>query len=600
MAVNGAADTYYIKLKAGDTIYQYVFGQGGIDPGYQPLLSVTKGTVVAFFHDTDVLNEVQTGELMSLSLGNNAAFELSGALPGDILTNYNDKTGEIDMSGLLGPKQAIGSITVSGSVGGSILAGGAIKSVVVQGHVDEVLTGTAANGKTFSLLPGTGSGDGTLSIVAAQNEAGGSITNARIGAATLIAAGDGGAGGKGGLLSYIQIVQDIDGVVLRAGSGGDGTAGKTSGGTGGDVKDIFIGGVVEVPLSPNSDVKILAGDGGDGFGSGSGGKAGSATNVYFGYDAVGKKPVESAALLQDNVEVAAGKGGDGKNGGAGGKITNVQIRALTGEDTDPVNPPDIDELIVRAGNGGAATDLNTGKGGAGGSLSKVDVFNFHVLTFDPDILVKAGDGGAANNNATGANGGSVSDVHVLGYNANVFAGLGSDGKKGGSGGSISKVYFLQDDTIRLHTGSIGAGSGGDGKNGAGGKAGKLATVSLLNADLSSFTINPGTMGNGGDAIKGKGGEGTSISDLTIIDIDSGFSLNGALTVRAGNGGDGDSGGGKGGAVSKVDYFGQDLGVTVMGRQWRQRHRQRRGRRGWLGHDAQCFRFRPRKWPLCGR
>jgi hypothetical protein len=92
-AVRGAAtveNAYYLYLSAGDTLK--VFNSTA---GPEDYLVVTSGNVVAFFIDgfgTGVANnEVEEGELVSISMGKNAAFDLRSGLAGDVLTNLDER-----------------------------------------------------------------------------------------------------------------------------------------------------------------------------------------------------------------------------------------------------------------------------------------------------------------------------------------------------------------------------------------------------------------------------------------------------------------------------------------------------------------------------
>jgi hypothetical protein len=556
----GANNTYYLKLEAGDTLFQFFPGNG-----YQSLINVTSGTVVAFFVDGGQLNESEPGELKGIALGTKVKAQISAPVDGDILTIYNDQTGGLDLNpttdigGLNGPKQTIGDLTIGGSVNGGIYSGGAITKLTVQGNVQEILTGKAANGRSFDLFTGALGGEGTLNIAPTSGEAGGSITNVRVGSVGLIEAGGGGAGGKGGVISQLQVLQDSDGMIIKAGSGGNGVAGKPTGGLGGDVTKVYVSGFTDP--TANDTIQILAGDGGVAALGGKGGAGGKATNVFVGFDLSANVAIPSGPFLFDNVEVASGKGGDGKVGGVGGALTNVKIRAVTPDSADPL----VTELVVRAGNGGAAVENTGGAAGAGGSVSLVDVRNqqnLEAVAFDSDILVRAGNGGLGNPNSNGAAGGSVTSVTLLGFNAEVFAGNGSEGKQGGKGGALSKLDLLQSDNILAHTLRISAGSGGKGDNGNGGIGGNVSAVRVLSSDLSELTINGGTGANGGIGVKGKGGLGGSVSDISITDVDTGFQLSGGLSIRTGNGGDGDSGGGKAGDLSRLTFFGQDLTILA--------------------------------------
>ena len=577
LAVGGDATTHYLQLTAGDELWQ--FFQGG---GYQKVITVTKGSLVAFFVDKStaqggITNEVESGELKGIALGPNVSAEIASPVDGDIATVFDPKLNRLSYSAgpalpdLLGPKQGIAKLTIGGSVNGGIFAGGIITNLTVQGNVEQIANGLAADGVMIDFFTGVAGGEHTLAITAAPGEAGSAITGVRVGSlgdlivpgSGLIEAGTGGAGGKGGALSQIQVLQDTDGFTLRAGSGGAGIVGKLNGGAGGEVNTVFVSGFTDT--TPGDSIHIFSGDGGAGAPAalgkapGNGGAAGKLTNVFVGYDAVNKLPVGSGPLLHEYVEIVSGKGGDGKTGGLGGAFTNVKVRVETSDAAGV-----FDEIVVRSGDGGKGIDLFGGAAGAGGLISKLDIRNQHLLSFDPDILVKAGDGGVndAPSVAKGGIGGSLTDVTLLGFNSMVLAGNGSDGKVGGLGGSLSIVKFVQDDTILTHTLVLEAGTGGDGGNGNGGNGGQLKNVKVLNSDLSLFTVNANGGGAGGIATKGKGGIGGSVTDLDVTDDDTGFAIAGNFILRAGAGGDGTKGGGKGGDLTKANFFSLDLGVDA--------------------------------------
>ena len=564
-AVGGDANTYYIKLKSGDQIQQ--FGNGG----FTPLITITKGSVVAFFVDsttTGVLNQVDPGELSGISMGSGAAFKLNKDLDGSVLSNFDDKLNKIVMTNLVGPKQSIAGIETGGSVTGGIYAGGNIANLSINGSVPQIFTGLAASGVAFDLLRGAGNGgNGTLTITAAAGEAGGSISGVEVRSITSLVAGGGGIGGKGGGVSTIKILEDNNGVLIRAGAGGASVGGK-SGGNGGDVSSVFLSGAADVTADF---VQILAGDGGGTLAVNAGGKGGAGgkvTNVFVGYDAVGTLPVASAGILANLVEVGAGAGGAAKAGGNGGTLTNVKV--LTQTKDLLVNPFSIApyEVSVHAGNGGAPNDGTGGAGGVGGKLTTVEILNQNTDVSSPaGVLVAGGNGGQTlvpNVNAKGAEGGAVSGVMILGFNADVFAGDGSSGIAGGKGGALTAVKFLTQDIILPNVVNVAAGTGGEGFNGNGGKGGELKTLSIANSNLKSLTVNAFGGGDGGLSTKGKGGDGGLVSALDIIDGDNGTgpAFSGEFLLRSGKGGAGDKGGGNGGEISSVNFFAEDLGVNV--------------------------------------
>ena len=99
LAVHGGdANTYYLQLNAGDTLWQ--FFQGG---SYQKAITVTKGSLVAFFVDKTteqggITNEVESGELKGIALGPNVSAEIASPVDGDIATVFDPKLGRLSFS----------------------------------------------------------------------------------------------------------------------------------------------------------------------------------------------------------------------------------------------------------------------------------------------------------------------------------------------------------------------------------------------------------------------------------------------------------------------------------------------------------------------
>ena len=102
-----------------------------------------------------------------------------------------------------------------------------------------------------------------------------------------IQAGDGGTGGEGwGDQQSWRVISDTDGMVIKAGNGGAGLAGK-SGGIGADISNVYVSGFSDG--TANNVIQILAGNGGDLAANtgGKGGNGGKATNIFVGYDKSG-------------------------------------------------------------------------------------------------------------------------------------------------------------------------------------------------------------------------------------------------------------------------------------------------------------------------
>ncbi len=621
-AVHGAGvnNTFFLRLTKGDQVFGFTQATS-----YQEIINVKSGNVIAFFVDYNGNNNYDQGELTGLSLGKDAQVTISTNVRGDIVTNLNENGTKttaddtLDLAGLVSPKQGIKQLNIQGgSVFGKVLSGGAIKKIQIAGNVDMVLAGSAVNNTdantnanfpvrdgfadglpdgftaydffpardinnngvlddAFEAQPG---GGGQAVFTPAPGLAGVSITNVLIKSVTdRIEAGSGGAGAKGGSLKSIQITEDTDGFRLQAGRGGAATGGP-SGGAGGSIVKVYVGGFPDE--TPNNagvgglPVAIVAGAGGDGPAAGQGGKGGLVKDVNVGFELNQGKVNPSSFLLSDSVLVAAGAGGAGRVGGAGGKIAGVNIRLST---PDAVG----DEIRVIGGAGGAALDANVGKAGTGGSLQKIIVSN-QSLSGHSDTLIQAGDGGVNSGQARGGKGGAVANVKFLGFDLRLLGGNGSDGGVGGAGGSIKNLLSQDTTEIGARDVIIGAGRGGNGLDGNGGNAGNVQLLRAVNSDVVSFLINPGTMGAGGNSIGGKGGRGSAVKDIKWGDTDLPNPIGtpdvlGIIDLRGGRGGDGEKGGGVGGALAQIEIGAIKAGFIGLGGQGGNATQQGRGGAG---------------------
>ncbi|MES2572646.1 MAG: hypothetical protein V4710_21665, partial [Verrucomicrobiota bacterium] len=162
------------------------------------------GTLIAFFVDKNLDNEIQPNELTGIALGKNVQAIISGSVDGDVISNYNDALGRLGGSGdlpgsardlLLNP---ISNLVVSGDINGNVVSGGQINKLGT-GRVNQVLAGTAGNGVAFDFNGALADGGDQLAVATpAAKIKGVSILNATIGSLTLMKAGDGGAGAAGG------------------------------------------------------------------------------------------------------------------------------------------------------------------------------------------------------------------------------------------------------------------------------------------------------------------------------------------------------------------------------------------------------------------
>lgn len=567
---------YYLKLSTGMMLQ--LVNEASISPlisGDIHGQSGVKGNLIAFFVDKNGDNEVQANELVGLSLGNKVDVVISGTVDGDVVTNLNDSTFTIGGgtgSNLL--HNVTGKLSIAGDVTGSIVSGGTISGVNVTGRVNNVLAGSAANGYTFdfngALNPGGGE---TLEVTMAAKEKGVAITKSSFGSVTNIHAGDGGAGAVGGSVSLITIRGDQDGFTIQAGNGGNGSSAVPNGGAGGAVSSIVINGLSgnAADLTPNDEIIIRAGMGGDAITSGNGGKGGnggSVQNLFVSYEvAAGQKsPVRSVTALSDEVIVEAGAGGAGRIGGAGGSLRTVDVFASPGGLEHNI------QLIAGAG-GATNVDLPSAKGGNGGSINGAFVLNPNIsaeegLEAANSVIILRGGAGGLTTSGKGGVGGSLSGLQLTGFAIDLGAGAGANGaKSAGNGGSLKKVLISDGGlSAQPENITINAGIGGSASEGKAGSGGAISDFRILNSDFKTLTIN-GALGaaNGGNSAKGVGGKGGSVTRMEITESDSGNA--GLALIRAGSGGNGGSGsqggaGGLGGSVSGVTLRSVQLDLSV--------------------------------------
>jgi hypothetical protein len=568
----GEPGTFLLKLSAGDSVIRFT------STGNTEFIRVIKGSAVAFFVDYNEDNEVQPEELTGLALSKGADVSVKGTVFGDVVTML-DANFSIDLAegqtGLGSNEHKIARLAIEDVVGG-IYAGGSITNVSA-GNVGRLVSGTAANGFTFDFFPDVAGGAGTIAFAADANVAGPNIS--KVIAKSIgdrIEAGSGGASAKGGSISNVQITADSTGLVIQAGNGGNAVAGgKTSGGAGGTLSRIFVGGFDDdTPNSPGG-TQLLAGSGGDALtgSTGKGGAGGSITNAFIGFNLQGNKIVLSPNVSQDAVSVVAGDGGDGRDGGAGGKITKAQVRvaplASAPEPPDgggPLGGAADDQILIAAGNGGGAA--TGGKAGNGGAVVNSDIRNLNANVDAAAIVVLGGDGGAASEGARGGNGGSVTNPIILGQVATVEAGDGSNGTAGGNGGSVKGPggggsFIVVTESILIRDLTVNAGFGGSGTTQNGGSGGAISNIRASTADFTNFTINGGDSANGGSSISGKGGKGGNVTNVNVIEAPAISVTEGALSFRSGIGGNGGLGGGNGGNFTSVLFSAANVTVEVI-------------------------------------
>jgi hypothetical protein len=500
-----------------------------------------------------------------------------------------------------------GGSTVGNALGA---AGGSISRTTLLGFDLQVLAGDGSAGKT-------GGAGGSISDLTITNSVGGqreliarnvllnagkggnaSAGNAGKGGSVLNVTADkmdvqlfsinsglqgdggtaqGGRGGAGGAVVNVLAIDDDSGfgltgtMNLRAGNGGDGTAG---GGAGGVLDRVFAAGL-------NANVALTAGLGGDATTLGRGGNGGSITRSDI---------TATGQVAQVNVSgtATAGTGGIGVGrrgaGGVGGSLQTVNV------DADG-------NVSMFAGDGGSGEDaVGGGAAGRGGSVVSSAGFALfgagEVRAGDAGVLgLGAGAGGSILGNAKtgssvsgllaatsvtivagdGSNGGAGGDIRGIAYgstsetllptprgNILLEAGAGSaEGKLAGRGGHLDRLF-----------GSVSSGQGattqfiaGDG----GGAADRAAEGGSISNIEITFGGGRGVVltleaGDGGDAANAKSGaRGGSVRGVAVTNLDENTIFR---SVAAGDGGDASRVGGLGGSIERISVEGHDIGVRT--------------------------------------
>lgn len=354
--------------------------------------------------------------------------------------------------------------------------------------------------------------------------------------------GEGAAGGNGGGISNVVTVGRDTDIIVRAGDGGDATAGTFNGGAGGGIDtvkyNLTLAPEIE-KLEKGYDVTFVTGNGGTSVG-GTGGAGGGMNGVSLTldgadstYDRPSANPPVSDRHLDSTVRIimTAGDGGNGAKGGAGGGITQASSLSVFDQFT-PQNEVIFNFVVadVQAGNGGAGS---SGNGGAGGSITTA---KFTGLTFFDRDSIESG------------------DVPLT-----VTAGNGGDGSaKGGAGGTITGVTthnalasdggFIRG--IQLEAAMLRAGDGGDGATSDGGVGGDVRNSAVAVAEL--VEVRSGDGGAGG----AKGGAGGQIASDTLGSV---FASILGVDVTSGAGGAGVTGGGAGGGIASIQLNAAHVG-----------------------------------------
>jgi hypothetical protein len=360
-----------------------------------------------------------------------------------------------------GGDSSSGATTGVGGNGGSITGLAFVTSRGGSAQTVSVAAGNGGDGNNSSGRGGRGGGISFVNVQAAgaidldsgdggngrTGGSGGSISGASTSAAGVVLAsrfagvdaqagdgrGAGPTGGAGGSVRNIVVAAEMD-INVRAGDGGFGAAG-------GSLSRVNFGGDSKVASSPDGNVTLRAGDGGNAFTiSGRGGIGGSMSQIS-GFTSDNARNLSGNPSDWNHLIVAAGDGGDGARGAAGGSVNGLNL-------LDGLAP-----FLVSAGDGGNGTS----SGGAGGSLLNVSSAVRGIA-----LALAAGDGGDALNARKGAAGGSVDRV-------NVFGDIGI--RTGAS-------YGFADDPAQLGTrmGGIFAGKGGEGSSGVMAVAGKVTNI----------------------------------------------------------------------------------------------------------------------------
>jgi hypothetical protein len=582
-----ATDVYFMILTTGESV------RIPTTVGFQTLVSVNSGTVVAFFTDGDSNNvatdQVTSTDLSGLALGPKVSVAVGDSIYGDVVTDYNALTGTLG-----GSTEAAGhatqllantvtSLTIGGDVTGNVIFGGNVSKFEATGTIGGaliggVLTGTAANNVTFSFDPVVSDYNNPntqLSVpIPANGVAGPSLSDAIIGDAYHITLGQGGPGAAGGSVQGLTLLDNVTPITIIAGAGGNGAVGKTSGGKGGNISGVVFNGPLDISGNvANSLLELEGGAGGNGLGTAKGGAGGFVQNVYIDY-ASASLSTPSHLYLNDNIVIEGGMGGTGGSAGAGGSLNNVNVLTATTHGTSP-------EFVLLGGTGGSSTV--GGKGGAGGSVTNSTLLNEEPVPEAPPILttavIEAGSGGSVLVKGAGGAGGAVSGLTLRGYNFTIDSGTGGGGvSSGGAGGHISSIDVvgssgnLPGDDFHVLSLLIDAGSGGAASAGKGGSGGAVSALTVSNADFgnpSGSQINPEFVvigGTGGQAGKGAGGAGGGISNVQVTEIDfltatnvQGYSA--IMDLDAGSGGAAPVAkgtGGAGGSMSNITVIGTQL------------------------------------------
>lgn len=376
------------------------------------------------------------------------AFSSKAVLPGATANVTAGSGGEATGAGKAGLGGSISNaniqttndVTIAAGSGGTTGAGGALGaggSLGGSSSTTGIFALSTAGSVTFTAGMAGTPGIGTPKAGAA----GGFIAGVVGSAATNIqfAAGNGSGAGKGGDISRIGFYGSggvstafAGNLSVTAGNGGSPFAVKMAGGLGGSI----LSAVGSTSSDATKTVLFTAGAGGGGSSTAKAGTGGG---------------INGLTITQGNaaLSILAGKGGDGVAGAVGGSILNVAVL------------PSVVVRAVAAGDGGNALSA-TGKGGAGGSIQKLDVAGDLGIRSGQDYGfatdgtkmggVFAGQGGIntsapLNSALTGLNG-NVTSVTAQAISA-IVAGRGSSPLLVGT---VDKVYLAGNTSATVNGG----------------------------------------------------------------------------------------------------------------------------------------------------
>ena len=459
------------------------------------------------------------GESFAFSGGDGSDTTAGGGAGGSITNLQFNSFGNIVMEDL----------SISAGVGGNATtgAGGA------GGNVSGVFSPLAAL-NTFGVLAGAGGaslGDGTKGGIGGK---GGNIGGVQVfdtDAGTRVdvtgTAGPGGAGfsggGAGGGITGFSFFGEYASLVLSAGAGGNVLGAKGNGGAGGSIAEVAFNSENSTsPLTQN--VALTGGTGGNG--PTAGGMGGSIT----------KSNVQTMGSVTMTGGTGGSAGDKGKIGAGGSLGSSNALQGIFGHSPNSISflagnaggvlagTPTTGaaggsiQNAVASASGNITFDAGDGSiGGNGGDIAKIGFYGEAGVSDIPsgNILVNAGNGGAAIVPDKGVAGRGGNVTTATGYTSEnplatvqFAAGAGGVGGKGGAGGSFNGLT-IYDGAAAF---SVLAGHGGSGPV-AGGIGGSVSNIHVV-PDVNVCAL---AAGDGGDttAGKAKGANGGSVSVVNV-------------------------------------------------------------------------------------